>query len=60
MAMPNYRLTACGSNWLRCPTMTAPIPSLREIAKVLLQTTRTKVNCAVVAGVPSQAVASSR
>lgn len=45
---------------LRHPTRTAPASSSNAIARVLLHTTRTEVNCAVVASVPSQAVASSK
>lgn len=58
--MPSWRLTACASNWLRCGTLTAPVLSPSAICSVLLQTTRTEVNWAVVASVPSHAVASSR
>jgi hypothetical protein len=44
----------------RCGTFTAPRLSPKAICRVLLQTTRTDVNWAVVASDPSQAVASSR
>ena len=58
--MPSWRLTAAASNCERCETLIAPALLPRAICKVLLQTTRTDVNCAVVAKVPSQAVANSR
>jgi hypothetical protein len=41
-------------------TFTAPVLSFTAICRVLLHTTRTEVNWAVVHSVPSQLVASSR
>ena len=55
-----WRFTTSGSNWLRWGTFTAPALLPRAMDSVLLQTTRTEVNWAVVAKVPSQAVASNR
>ncbi len=56
--IPNWRLTASGSNTDRWETFTAWLWPFSATASVLLQTTRTLVNWAVVAMVPSQAVAS--
>lgn len=58
--MPSWRFTASGSKALRCGTLIAPLALPNAICRVLLHTTRTLVNCAVVASVPSQAVARSR
>ena len=57
---PSCRLTLSASKRVLCGTLMAPLLSPVAICSVLLQTTRTEVNCAVVASVPSQAVASSR
>ena len=56
--IPSWRLTDCASNDVLCGTFTAPLLLPRATASVLLQTTRMLVNCAVVANVPSHAVAS--
>lgn len=56
--MPICFFTASASNTLRCDTFTHCDWPLSATARVLLHTTRTLVNCAVVASVPSQAVAS--
>src|SRR5690606_24564176 len=58
---PSCCLTLSASNEVLCGTFTTPPePSAKLIARVLLHTTRILVNCAVVARVPSQAVASKR